>query len=183
MMSSRESGLGLSHLTMTIDLQGSGEQYVAYLEQLSEEEDARKSSLEQRGIAVITTSGALATLLFGLVAVFTKAENFSLPSAASAALAVALVAFTVAAIAALLTNIPMAYVAPMIGDPEKDFWPHWEKGAGDAMQRVAGTRLKVVKSAQDTNGRKARRLFVALCAEVMAVIAVAVAVAIILVTA
>lgn len=36
-------------------------------EQLTEER-ARKSSLEQRGIAVTTSAGAIVTLLFGLTA-------------------------------------------------------------------------------------------------------------------
>jgi hypothetical protein len=34
-----------------------------------EDEQARKTSLEQRGLAVITTSGVLVSLLFGLGAI------------------------------------------------------------------------------------------------------------------
>lgn len=66
-------------------------------------QDQRKASFEQRGLAVITTSGVLVTLLFALAALSTKrATTFVLPHAARTWLFVALVLFFLSALAALL---------------------------------------------------------------------------------
>src|SRR5204863_5652630 len=55
-----------------------------YLNDQLARQDARKVSLEQRALAVITTSGALVTLLFGLAALSSKrAATFTLPGSAS----------------------------------------------------------------------------------------------------
>jgi hypothetical protein len=45
-----------------------GGSYGPTIESQLDEERARKASLESRGIGIVTTSGALSTLLFGLVA-------------------------------------------------------------------------------------------------------------------
>ena len=42
--------------------------YADFIKEQLDAQEARKVSLEQRGLAVITTSGALVTLLFGLTA-------------------------------------------------------------------------------------------------------------------
>src|ERR1700694_370776 len=82
----------------------------AYVQAQLARQDARKTSLEQRGITVITTAGALVTLLFGLAALSTKrAQTFALPAGASYLLVVALVLFFGAALAAILTNVPLEY--------------------------------------------------------------------------
>ncbi|MFZ1926007.1 MAG: hypothetical protein WAU42_07680, partial [Solirubrobacteraceae bacterium] len=68
------------------------------------EQDARKASFEQRGIAVVTTAGTLVTLLFGLAALSTSvAKAQQLSGATKTALAYALVLFVASAILALLT--------------------------------------------------------------------------------
>src|SRR4051794_38201016 len=75
-------------------------------------QDKRKASFEQRGLAVITTSGTLVTLLFALAALSTKeADTFSLPHGAKVWLLIALGFFFVSALFALLTNAPLVYQA------------------------------------------------------------------------
>jgi hypothetical protein len=80
---------------------------------------------------VVTTAGALATLLLGLAALSKKAHtstgSFVLPDAARGSLRVALIFFGAAAIAALLTNFPVRfeYVDPadlknLISDSSED---------------------------------------------------------------
>src|SRR5215212_326740 len=60
-------------------------------------QDQRKASFEQRGLAVITTSGTLVTLLFALSALATKdSQTFALPDAARRWLNGALVFFFLA---------------------------------------------------------------------------------------
>ena len=48
--------------------------YGEYIKEQLNAQEARKNSLEQRGLAVITTSGALVTLLFGLTALTCRSE-------------------------------------------------------------------------------------------------------------
>jgi hypothetical protein len=51
------------------------EVYAELIEKLADTEAARKTNLEQKAGAVITTSGSLVTLLFGLVAVLTTKQS------------------------------------------------------------------------------------------------------------
>ncbi len=152
-----------------------------YTKEQLEIEDKRKTSFEQRGLAVVTTSGALVTLLFGLAALSTKAQQtFVLEAAAKPPLAAALGLFVVAALAALLTNLPLNYE-----------WPDREKllealradppvAEQVALKKVAITRLDVLKAARSKNEFKGKALIVAIAIEVVAVGAVAVAVAIVI---
>lgn len=80
------------------------------LEQLTAEE-TRKTSLEQRGLAVITSSGVLATLGFGSLALAKRGDHIPLASASAFLLAVGAVALLVAAVLALATNAPLRHRA------------------------------------------------------------------------
>lgn len=153
-----------------------GPEYASYYETLVKSQDDRKTSLEQRGLAVITTSGTLATLLFGLVALSSKSDNFRLPVQANGPLAIALTAFVCAALVALVTNAPLRYENVRISDPQKELWDHWDKGKDYALERITATRLNVFRQAQKLNDFKAWLLIVALLFEVVAVVSVALAV-------
>ena len=59
-------------------------------------QDIRKGSFEQRGLAVVTTAGALATLLFGLAAFSATGTTRPLPRDTKELLVVALVFFVIA---------------------------------------------------------------------------------------
>jgi hypothetical protein len=72
-------------------------------EQVAKESD-RKASLEQRGQAVIISSGLLVALLFGLSTLATKAVDFTLPGVAAIFLAVAAIGFLGAAGMGLLVG-------------------------------------------------------------------------------
>jgi hypothetical protein len=153
-----------------------GPEYLALLDALLKDQNDRKASIEQRGLAVITTCGSLATLLFGLVALVTGAENFSLPRQANGPLGMALVGFTAAALVALATNAPLFYVNIKMKKARDQIWKHWDKGKGDALQRIAGMRMNVIVRAQLVNSFKAWLLALAMLLEVIAVVAVAIAV-------
>jgi len=49
--------------------------YSDYIAEQVTREDARKASLESRGIGVVTTAGALATLLLGFTTLTKKANH------------------------------------------------------------------------------------------------------------
>ena len=88
--------------------------FVAYadfvLEQLTAEE-TRKSSLEQRGLAVITSSGILATLAFGSLALAKRGDRIPLSTVSVLLLVAGAVALLVAAGLALATNAPLRHRA------------------------------------------------------------------------
>jgi hypothetical protein len=159
--------------------------YGEYLKDEIARQDARQSSFEQRGIAIVTTAGTLVTLLFGLAALSTSsAQGNPLHHKESVFLAVALVLFFAAGVLALLTNVPLGYVGPDLPDPKKPEKPSFgdrlnaepEDSYKAALYAVADVRLKILASAQKQNGRKGKLLFVALIAEVAAVACVAVAI-------
>lgn len=152
------------------------EPYAVFLQSLLEGQDARKASVEERGVAVITTSGALVALLFGLVAVLTEAENFDLPQQSRGPLWLALILFTGAAVLALLTNLPLRYANVDPQGIKKTVDDYVERPKSDAFTRIAVVRVEMYRSAKRANEVKARALFAAMVLEVAAVVSLAIAV-------
>lgn len=159
--------------------------YGEYLKDEMARQDARQSSFEQRGLAVVTTAGTLVTLLFGLAALSTSsAKGNPLHHEESVFLAVALVLFFAAGLLALLTNIPLGYAGPDLPDAKKPEKPSFgdrlnadpQDSYAGAVYAVADVRLTILTSAQKQNGLKGKLLFAALIAEVLAVACVAVAI-------
>lgn len=152
-----------------------------YTREQLEAEDKRKGSLEQRGLAVVTTSGALVTLLFGLAALSTKAAaTFELEDAAKLPLTIALVLFVLASIFALLTNWPLNYHSVTPADVRKSVKQKPPPTEERALKDMALTRLTVLEVARKKNTLKGWLLIVAMSLEVLAVTAVAVAIAIVI---
>jgi hypothetical protein len=120
-------------------------------------EDRRKASFEQRGLAVVTTSGALVTLLFGLAALSTKSQSFVLEDAAKPPLVGALVLFVLAAIGALVTNFPVKYSWVDVEDVRAAAKRDPPPSEASAHQNIALTNLKVLKVANRKNQLKASR--------------------------
>lgn len=151
--------------------------YDGLLKEEIEAENARKTSFEARGLAVITSSGGLATLLFGLAALSTKEQaTFVLPDDSGTLLGFALAAFVVAAALGLFTNVPQDYetvTAEGIQERVDEIPPRDEDAA---TTDVAYTRITVLKDARIKNTNKAKLLFWALVFEVVAVLCVGVAV-------
>jgi hypothetical protein len=143
------------------------------VEQLTEER-ARKSSLEQRGFSVITTSGAFVSLLFGLAAVVTQVEGFEVPAAARVTLMVAALLFTTAGVYGLIVNSPVGYKEAdpdwMLGLTRKNTW---EAMDSIGRRRVSQSRVETIRAARASNERKADRLVWALAIEVVGIAAVA----------
>ena len=154
--------------------------YAAYIRDQLSDQDARKSSIEQRGIAVITTSGTLVSLLFGLVAVLTGADRYQLPGGAESWLFAAMIFFVVAAVAGIVTNLPLWYIGVKAGDLRSAVKQKWADAPSVAEQRVAATNAKVLERAMQLNTAKGFILLVAITLEVVAVVCLAGAVRVIL---
>lgn len=80
--------------------------YRELIEAELDDQDARKASFKARAVGVITSSGAIVTLLFGLAAVTTKADDFKLNDAARRWLGASLGVFLLAVLLALAVNVP-----------------------------------------------------------------------------
>jgi hypothetical protein len=139
------------------------------MDQLTEER-SRKSSLESRGVAVITTSGTLATLLFALTAGLTAAARFRLPTDARPPLLLALVAFVVAGICGLVTNLPLIYREPTPqGLAKLVDTRYWTADATVGELRVAEAQITALSAARIANNLKVRLLIGAAGSELLAI--------------
>jgi predicted Co/Zn/Cd cation transporter (cation efflux family) len=154
-----------------------GTAYLAVIQDQLQKERDRRKAFEERAITVITTSGTLVTLMFGLAAVVTSATSFSLPDTARNILSVAVVGFLLAIVAALFANVPLNYMEPtaqgMLDLTEETAWSADERIGERAVARLY---TKMIDRARRMNMVKVRLLVVALIFEVLAGLIVAVAV-------
>jgi hypothetical protein len=140
-------------------------------------EQAATDSLQSRGLAVISSSGTLVTLLFGLSAVATTSQHFKLPAAAKPPLYVAAVLLVAAAIAGIATNAPrgskltaLRRLRPLL-EP-----PFWDYPAGSARREVARTQLTVAEGARAANRVRSRFLLAGIILEIAGIASTMVAV-------
>lgn len=153
-----------------------GSVYLEYFTAILKSQDDRKASIESRGLSVITTSGALVTLLFGLTALLTKAQDYELPKQAHGPLGVALALFGLAALLALASNMPLPGYKNADESQFKAIFDEWDKPKDVAEKNVAYTRGQWYAAASKVNGWKANLLVGAITSEVFAMVAVAMAV-------
>jgi hypothetical protein len=150
------------------------EVYTDFVKLLLDAENTRRTTLEQKAGAVITTSGTLVTLLFGLVAVITGADTFTLPGPSHGWLVAAIVYFLAAAVLALLISVPLPYGQTDITATDLAGW--WNQPPEQALAAVSGVRLQALAAARRMNRFKARTLVVATAFELVAVLMLGIAV-------
>jgi hypothetical protein len=146
--------------------------YAAFIAGQLARQDERKRSLESRGITVVTTSGVLATLLLGFVSFTHAGQRFVLPENAHQPVKYAVVLFTAAAVAAVLTNLPLPYGEPSAGTL-KNLLGSWDDTSRNSEIAVASAQTKVIEKAKSVNNSKAILLFIAVGFEVGAVASIA----------
>jgi len=148
--------------------------YTDYVKLLLDAESTRRTALEQKGSAVITTAGTLVTLLFGLVAVITSVDTFRLPGRAHGWLVAAIVFFVLACFIAILISIPLPYGETTITAAMLLSW--WNQPPEQAQAAVSGVRLQALAAARRMNGMKARILIAAILSELLALVMLGMAV-------
>lgn len=157
-----------------------GDRYLELVREQLTEERARKASLEQRGITVITSSGTLVTLLFGLTALATKTQNYELPPPAGAMLALAALLFVFAALAGIAANWAFYYIEVepdgLRGLQDED----WGGDEGEAAKAVAAAWTDIIEDARIHNALKGKIVRVAMSAEAGALASVLAAVVVVL---
>jgi hypothetical protein len=146
-------------------------------------EDSRRISVEQRGVAVVTSSGALATLMLGLAALVTKAADFKLKPFPLALLLIALALFMLAAARGILANQPVKHqrvdlddLSTLVEDLEV-----WRKPAEAVDRPLTEARLNSLRAIQRQTNRKVSHLTWGLRSEMAALVFLAAGVVVILV--
>jgi hypothetical protein len=154
--------------------------YSAFIKTELEAQKERKASLEQRALNVITTSGVLVSLLFGLAAVITSQEGFVLSDRARDWLAGALFFFVGAALAALVVNAPLRYRYVRADDLVKGLNERWGDSLRSAERTVARTRVDLYRVHLAKNQLKGKILLGAMGAEVVGIACLAYAVLVVM---
>lgn len=134
-------------------------------------EEQRKSSLEQRGATVITTSGLLVTLLFGLSAYVPEQARFPVGTGGRAALLCAVGFLLVAAVLALVSTVPLPYGQLRLED--LDLRALTAEPEHKARQRVVLTSARLLAGNQRLNAVKANVLMAATLAQVLGAVGIA----------
>ncbi len=159
-----------------------GDAYERVIEEQLQEERAVKSSLERRGLAVITTSGAIASLLLGLSMVAVGGGRVSSPEVAVVLTALALLSFVVGAVAGIACNWPREVLEGETDDlyriTSAHYWDNPNSNLGT--RRAARLRVKLIDGARARNEERALALRVALIAEVLGIGLLSVAVVLVL---
>lgn len=140
---------------------------IDFVEREWSRELARKGSLEQRAITVITASGVLVTLMFGFAAAVAKGQNFAnFSNSEKVLLAIALFFFIASSISGIMANTPRNYGAipldqlrPQPGSPDKPIDD----------ETLEGLMIQALKSARVADDDKARALTWAIGLQVVAI--------------
>jgi hypothetical protein len=136
-------------------------------------EEARKESLEKRGITVITASGVIVTLIFAFSAAVAKGNQFgNFNSWEKILLGLALTLFIVSSLFGLATNRPRNYgVLPLKtlrGQNEKGQETPSEPISEETLQEM----INVVEVSRERNDVKASALVLSITLQSLAVLVV-----------
>jgi hypothetical protein len=164
------------------DESSAGDVYAEVIETLLDQERTRKTSLEQKALSVITSSGVLVTLLFGFASLTKSSQATGLPVLARAFLIAAMAAFLVAILGSLRINQPVNY-SPL--GVKKDLQRMvtdelWFDAAAVGRRAIAEFRVGEIDRWREQNGVKARQLQRAIVAESAGVALLAVSVGVLL---
>jgi hypothetical protein len=171
------TGMTTSNESLTADARETYSNFI--LERLAAEE-TRKMSLEQRGISVVTTSGALVTATFAIAAIVTSRSSFKVPHSIVALLTGVAGAFLVSALFAISTNLPLRYRDIDVMRTIRLMHSHWSDDQQTALARITATRGVLLRSARESNTRKSILLLIAMLAEAAAILLLALAVGLLL---
>jgi hypothetical protein len=128
---------------------------IKFLQEQLDSEKQRKQSLEQRGITVITSAGAIATLIFAVSAFVSKSiSTASFVRAEALPIKLSIVAFLVAALFGLATNLPFRYGAIVAKSLNEGFSKALVKEGGSI-----GYRLSIIRADSEILRRNQRLNF------------------------
>lgn len=151
--------------------------YADYIAQQVAREEQRKASLENRAASTLTSCGAFATLLLGLITFTTKgaAHQLRLPSPSHSWVVGALALFAAAAVLAIATSIPVTLQWASVKGL-RGLLDDWSDAPDVSEREVAENRLDLLESLRTSNNTKGWVLTAAMASEALAVVMIAVAV-------
>lgn len=153
-----------------------GQTFAAFIARELESERDRRKVLDARGVAVVTVSGSLATLLAAVGAFVSGQEGFTLPPTAVVPLTVTLLAFAIAALCGLIATFLWAYKAATPRTLERMVTDKWPTTEVDARNVTARIDVQTIASLRKGTNIKAQLLVTALVFQVAGLAALAVAV-------
>ena len=126
-----------------------GSAYKALVELRLNEEDSRAAALQSRGLAIVTTSGALVTALLAVTGVALRPPQVAMSRDARTLLFAAAATFAAAAACGLGANLPRAYARPLLTDlTGKVSSDNWSRARIMADQEIAMSRAAQLKVAE-----------------------------------
>jgi hypothetical protein len=155
--------------------------YAAFIEGELKAERERRTVLDGRGIAVVSTSGSLVTLLAAVGAFVSNRKDFQLPFTAVLPLLLTLLGFTVAAALGLLVSKNRWYHVALTTTLYGMVTDHWTDDPVDSRNNVAELNVRTIHTLRVGNDRKATLVGRALWAQLGAVLSLGVAVTLVLV--
>ncbi len=139
-------------------------------------EREKKATSASKGLSIITTSGALVTLLYGLITIANSKNAGSTRGVASGFLFAGIALFATASILGVYLNAPSRYLEIDPASLTSMTAPEiWSADSEEARRELALARIKMLQNWRKVNGSKARVLVAAISLEAAGVAAVAVA--------
>jgi hypothetical protein len=152
-----------------------GQTYASFIEAELQREHERQDHLVASGRGVVTTSGALLTLVFAL-SVLVTGEDFTVKGASAVAVAISLACFVVAAVLGILVNWSMAYKITKGRTLQAMLGGHWKDTEVTARNACASAQVQTIISLRNVNKVKSWLVTSALSFQVAAIAALGVAI-------
>lgn len=152
-----------------------GSQYEAFVEAQLKAEYDRRTTLEARGLTVVTSSGTLVTLAVA-VGAFALGQDYKPSTTAVTALGVSLGLFIVAALFGLIANFLRKYAVPSAATIQLMLTTHWTDSEVAARNVCAVANAETLDSLRAGSNDKAMQVTIALVCQLLAVAALAFAV-------
>lgn len=153
-----------------------GSVYATFIDSQVTAEAARRTALETRGGAILTTSSAFATFILAIAAVV-QAANYKYSADAVPLILAVLVLFVMAGIAGLLANMLFQYQVPKPGTLEEMLKTgRWEDSETTARNRTSWLRLDTLTSMRKGNNIKATIIVIGHGLQLAAVVALTITV-------
>lgn len=157
-----------------------GKTYLAFIENELKAERDRRTAYDTRGQALVTTSGALVTLLGGLAALVKTGTPAQVPPTVAVMVCVALLLLAGAAGCGIVAGWNRVYAVATTATMREMLTGHWKDNEIDARNNVATLHRHTVATLRQANTFKARWVSTGLLLQLTALLALAVAVTLII---
>lgn len=157
-----------------------GKTYLAFIEGELKAERERRTAFDARGQALVTTSGALVTLLTGLAAVVKGGTPVPVAPLAVAVVVLAIVLFVCAAACGIVAGWNRQYAVASSATLGRMLDEHWPDDEVDARNSVATLHSRTVGTLRQANAFKAAWVSIGLVAQVLALAALGTSVILVL---